>query len=52
MIQLDILADRMFALACEISGKYEVGDFLSCVGDNVLQYNNLRRYELPQDNIH
>jgi hypothetical protein len=33
MIQLDILADRMITLACEFSGKYKVGDFLSCVGE-------------------
>jgi len=32
MIQLGILADRMFILACEISGKYKGGDFLSCEG--------------------
>jgi hypothetical protein len=31
MIQLYILADRMFSLVCEISGRHKVEDFVSCV---------------------
>jgi hypothetical protein len=52
MIQLDILADRMLTLACEISGKYKGGDSCRVKENNVLQHNELRRYELAQDNIH
>jgi len=37
MIQLDILADRMIILACEVSGKYKVGDSMWCVGEQCIK---------------